>query len=197
MHRNNVPTENPEEYYRRALAIPLVDRFIAEMTFRFNSFNETASKLLFLAPSIICDPKYNDFDIEWLIEQYSDGLPNPDVIDLELKLWKRKWNEVEKEDRRASLAKVIKHYDKLKFPNVFTLIKIGCTLPVTSAECEMSFSTMRRLRTWLRSTMKSDCLSSLAIMNIHRNVEVDYEEAAKLFFTLFPRKIQESSLIFG
>ena len=197
MHRNNVPTENPEEYYRRALAIPLVDRFIAEMTFRFNAFNETASKLLLFVPSIICDPKYNDFDIEWLIEQYSDGLPNPDVIDLELKLWKRKRNEVEKEDRRASLAKVIKHYDKLKFPNVFTLIKIGCTLSVTSAECEMSFSAMRRLRTWLRSTMKSDCLSSLAIMNIHRNVEVDYEEAAKLFFTLYPRKIQESSLIFG
>ena len=28
MHRNNVPAENPEEYYRRALAIPLADRFI-------------------------------------------------------------------------------------------------------------------------------------------------------------------------
>ena len=55
---------------------------------------------------------------------------------------------------------------------------------------------MRRLRT-LRSIMKSDRLSSLAIMNIHRNVEVDYKEAAKLFFTLCPRKIQESSLIFG
>ena len=95
MHRNNVPAENPEEYYRRALAIPLVDQFIAEMTFRFNSFNKTAFKLLLLVPSIICDPEYNDWDIEGLIEQYSDDLPNPDVIDLELKLWKRKWSEVE------------------------------------------------------------------------------------------------------
>ena len=195
MHRYNISAENPEEYYRRALAIPLVDRFIAEMT--FNSFNKTASKLLLLVPSIICDPQYNDLDIEVLIEQYSDDLPNPDVIDLELKLWKRKWSEVEKEDRPASLAKATKHCDKLKFPNVFTLIKIGCTLPVTLAESERSFSTMRRLRTWLRSTMKSDRLSSLAIMNIHRNVEEDYKEAAKLFFTLYSWKIQESSLIFG
>ena len=46
MYRNNVPAENPEGNYRRALTIPLVDRFIAEMTFRFNSFNKTASKLL-------------------------------------------------------------------------------------------------------------------------------------------------------
>ena len=47
MHRNNVPAENPEEYYRRVIAVPLIDRFISEMTFRFNSFNKTASKLLF------------------------------------------------------------------------------------------------------------------------------------------------------
>ena len=189
MHRNNVPADNPEEYNGRVLAIPLVDRFIAEMTFRFNSFNETASQVLLLVPSIICDPEYNDLDIQGMIEQCSDDLPNPDVIDLELKLWKREWIEVEKEDRPASLAKAIKHCDKSKFPNVFTLIKIGCTLPVTSAECERSFSAMRRLRAWLISTKKSDRLSSLAIMNIHRKVEVDYKEAVKLFFTLYRRKI--------
>ena len=92
MYCKNVPAENPEEHYRRALAIPLVHRFIAEMTFRLNSFNENASKLLLLVPSIICDPEYNDLDIEGLIERYSDDLPSPDVIDLELKLWKRKWS---------------------------------------------------------------------------------------------------------
>ena len=146
MHRNNVPAENPEEYYRRALAIPLVNRFIAEMTFRFNLINKTASKLLLLVPSIICNPEYNNLDIEELIKQYSDDLPNPDVIDLELKLWKRKWSEVEKSDRPASLAKAMKNCDKLKFPNIFTLIKIGCTLPVTSTECKRSFSGMRRWR---------------------------------------------------
>ena len=96
MQRNNVLAENPEEYYRRALTIPLVDWFIAEMTFRFNSFNKTASKLLLLVSSITCDPEYNDLVIEELIEKYSDDLLNLDVIDLELKLWKRKWSEVEK-----------------------------------------------------------------------------------------------------
>ena len=82
MHRNNVPAENPEEYHRRALAIPLVDRFVAEMTFRFNLFGKTASKIQLLVASIICNLEYNELDTE---EQYTDGLPNPDVIDLELK----------------------------------------------------------------------------------------------------------------
>ena len=105
------------------------------------------------------------------------------------------WSRIRRSS--ASLAKVIKHCDKLKFPNAFTLIKIGYTLPVPSAEWQRSFSVMRRLRTLLRSTMKSDRLSLLTIINTHRNVEVNYKEATKLFFTLYPRKIQESSLIFG
>ena len=69
---------------------------------------------MLLVPSIICDPEYND--IEELIEQYSDDLSNSDVIDLELKLCKRKWIEAEKEDLPASLAKTIKHCNKLDFP---------------------------------------------------------------------------------
>ena len=86
MYRSNVPAENPEEYCRRALAILLDERFIAEMTFKFNSFNKTASKLLLLVQSIISDQQYNDLDIEGLIKQYSADLPDRGVIDLELKL---------------------------------------------------------------------------------------------------------------
>ena len=197
MHRNNVPAENPEEYYRRVIAVPLIDRFISEMTFRFNSFNKTASKLLLFVPSIICHPDYYHLEITDLTNQYSDDLPNLDITDQELRRWKRKWMDVKPDDRPDSLAKSIKICDKLRFPNIFILIKIGCTLPVTSAEREQSFSAMRRLRTWLRSSMNSERLSALAIMHINRSVEVDYEEAAsKLFFTLHPRKINEPNLVF-
>ena len=85
MHRSNVPAENPEEHYRRVIAVPLIDRFISEMTFRFNSFNKTVSKLLLLVLSIICPPDYNHLEITDLTNQYSDDLPNPDIIDQELR----------------------------------------------------------------------------------------------------------------
>ena len=90
MHRNNIPAENPEQYHQWALTLPLIDRIISEMSFRFNSFNIRASKLLPLVPSIIGDPDYNKLGIGNLIEQYSEDLPNPDIINLELQLWKRK-----------------------------------------------------------------------------------------------------------
>ena len=108
MHRNNVPAENPEEFYRRVIAVPLIDRFISEMTFRFNLFNKTASKLLLFVPSIICHPDYNHLEITDLTNQYSDDLPNPDIIDQELRRWKRKWMDVKPGDCPDSLAKSIK-----------------------------------------------------------------------------------------
>ena len=50
---DNVPANSPEEYYKRALVIPIVDTFISEMTYRFNNFICKAAKLLILILSFI------------------------------------------------------------------------------------------------------------------------------------------------
>ena len=50
----------------------------------------------------------------------------------------------------------------------FKLVQLALVLPVTSCEAECSFSTLRRLTTWLRSTMSEQRLASLARMCIHR-----------------------------
>ena len=83
---------------------------------------------------------------------------------------------VPKSQRGSTLATAIKESDEGHFPNIFVLLKIACTLPVTSCECERSFSAMRRHRRWLRSTMKTERLTDLTIMNVQREAEVDYEK---------------------
>ena len=57
------------------------------------------------------------------------------------------------------------------FPNVHKLLRILCRLPITSEECERSFSTLRRLKTHLRATMTSERESGLSLMNIHYESE--------------------------
>ena len=39
LNRNNVPALTPEEYFRRVLAVPLLDTFISEMEFLFTKFS--------------------------------------------------------------------------------------------------------------------------------------------------------------
>ena len=55
---------------------------------------------------------------------------------------------------------------------------------------------MRRLRNWLRGSMKTDRLTSLAIMNFHRGIAEDYNEVTRLLFQLHHRKINQKNLLF-
>jgi translation elongation factor EF-G len=54
-------------------------------------------------------------------------------------------------------------------------------MPVASATAEISFSVLRRLKTYVRSTTKNDRLSSLGLMHINRDFEVDLYKAMKVF----------------
>jgi hypothetical protein len=54
-------------------------------------------------------------------------------------------------------------------PSIDTILIKLCvllTMPVASATAEMPFSVLRRLKTYVRSTMKNDSLSSLGLMHI-------------------------------
>ena len=64
-----------------------------------------------------------------------------------------------------------------------------CTLPITSAERERSFSTLRRLKTDLRATMTSERESKLGLMNIHYGRQIDISATIDLFARKHPRHL--------
>jgi hypothetical protein len=51
------------------------------------------------------------------------------------------------------------------YPNIKRLLQILATLPVTTASSERTFSMLRRLKTWLRSTMGEERLTGLALLS--------------------------------
>ena len=55
------------------------------------------------------------------------------------------------------------------------------SLPVSVATAERSFSTLRRVKTWIRSRMGEERLTGLALLNIHRDIPVDAESAIERF----------------
>jgi translation elongation factor EF-G len=54
-------------------------------------------------------------------------------------------------------------------------------LTVASGTTERSFSVLRYLKNYVRSTMKNDRLSSLGLVHIHRDFEVDLYKAMEVF----------------
>ena len=69
------------------------------------------------------------------------------------------------------------------FPNVSTLLKIFLTLPVTSASAERSFSKLKIIKNFLRTSMGQERLRGLAVLNIEaeRASQIDFEFVIKQF----------------
>ena len=132
MNRSNIQASTPEEYYRRVLAIAVLDTFTVEVEFRFNELNYRASTLLTLIPSIITKPEYHGDTMANLFGLYRNDLPNPDIVDQELLLWMHKGFSSSTKSRHSTLPESVKKWDAKRLPNLSLLLKIGCKLPVTS-----------------------------------------------------------------
>ena len=63
------------------------------------------------------------------------------------------------------------------YPNLWISLRIACTLPVTVASAERSFSKLKLIKTYLRSSMAEDRLTGLAIISLNHEVgkQVSYE----------------------
>ena len=61
-----------------------------------------------------------------------------------------------------------------------------CTIPITSCECGRSISALRRLKTYLPSSMNQERLNGLAIRNVHYMMKIDMDQVINIFSRKHP-----------
>ncbi|KAL5517613.1 hypothetical protein EMCRGX_G003195 [Ephydatia muelleri] len=88
------------------------------------------------------------------------------------------------------LLKATIQYGKDVFPNLQTALQILLTMPVSVASCERSFSKLKIIKTYLRSTMAQERLGNLAILSIEKEVfnSVDFDQIIDQFAEKKSRK---------
>ena len=86
MHRYNNEAANPKEYYKRVIAIPILETLFSEMKFRFKKISITTSKVLYLVPELICSESDIVTKTAPVIDMYQADLINPDIVDQEFTL---------------------------------------------------------------------------------------------------------------
>ncbi len=191
-HRQNTPSDNAQEYYKRTLTIQMLDFLITELDSRFDvaaSLNIT--EFMHLLPSQLATSVVQRQHLSHILGMYADDLPCIRSLDAELELWQTKW---EMEGRLAkelnTPEKVLVNIEKGFFPNISTLFHIMATLPVTSCECEPSISMLKLAKSSLRSTTSEDRLNGLLMMQCHRDVHLNADEVVTKFSQCQPRRME-------
>ena len=113
---------------------------------------------------------------------FKDDFPCPKALKAELDSWETYWL-VSKDCLPDNVSGTLKRIPFNGFNNIKVSLRILGTSPVTTCTCEQSFSAMRRLKTYTRSTMVSERLNGIAFMHVHQEIVPDIEKVIDLFST--------------
>ncbi|GBP42359.1 52 kDa repressor of the inhibitor of the protein kinase [Eumeta japonica] len=157
-HRSNHPAESPSEFWKRSLIIPYLEYVITSLETRFAEENTPSFALSKLHPAQMQTMSLENLTGTCQTIALFYNLPN---IKIEVELWQQFWhNKPNSTDQ--TVVDILKEA-KTFFPDTENALKILIALPCTTCMVERSFSSLRRLKTWLRSTMSENRLNGLAI----------------------------------
>ena len=137
-----------------------------ELDETFSNLASFAVNILGLVPSVLCSDTFN-VNVEQLKNKYAEDLPSGAYLEQQIFSWKSGFSNFQPEELLSTAAAYLKSCDSAMYLNIFTLIKICCTIPATSCEYEHNGSILRRLNMYMTASMRSNRLSSLATMHVH------------------------------
>lgn len=182
-YRNNIEVkpEDSQGYWRISIYIPILDEVIKDFDNRFSSDNMQCFNLNFLMPSNLMkffkNTEQLNESIKDISNQYSE-LFGESTFSIEQKLkgeLNLLENKLKSDTDLTTITSAITFLDKLDcdyFPVFSLFIKILIPLPISIATAERSFSSLRLLKTWLRSRMREERLTGLALLYIHKNINI-------------------------
>lgn len=168
IHRSNAEASSPRDYYRINVFIPFLDALICEMKTRFSPINTELTQLFSLVPSFIKPADYDE-EIVNVASKYCDEDESSSFqLYNEIALWREHWSQIKGKVPSTAIDAFCDPSVRF-YPNIKNLLHLLCVLPVTSCTGERSFSSMKLIKSYLRTTMQQDRLNALALMNIHKN----------------------------
>jgi len=88
---------------------------------------------------------FNEERLKELVKFYSNDIDSFDPVNSEILLWNRFLDDCNMKIKNA--INILNDCSSDLFPNVFKLLQILVTLPVTSCEAERSFSILKQIKT--------------------------------------------------
>ncbi|XP_066914568.1 52 kDa repressor of the inhibitor of the protein kinase-like [Clytia hemisphaerica] len=185
--RDNHPAETVSDYYRVSLTVPLLDTLYQEFIGRFSEYSLLAYKGLYLLPKSFLSEEDVAVKLGPFFRFYSHDMVSPLRINEEIKAYGTFWADFT--DLPTTISETLNAIKHAKFDNIERALRILATIPVTTCECERSFSDMKLIKSKLRSTMGQDRLNGLCLMNVHLDKTPDSMAVCEKFLAKQQRRI--------
>ena len=187
IHRSNTPAESKSDYYKGTITIPLLHHLMCELYYRFDrSKIEAISNDFVIVPAkliaIVQQPEKGHWKEKFSLfaNFIRDDLPNALSLDSEPDLWETYWISY-KGSLPDNVSNTLKSIKFSRFQNIKVALRIVGALPVTSCECKRSFSALRRLKTYIRSTMVAVRLNSLVLLPVQKDIIANIDKVIDLY----------------
>ena len=174
--------QNHEYGTKKRIFSSLIGHFISQLAIRFLEHKKTLSTIQNVIPKVIVNLNESQIDetVDIILSQWPNALRTSEVVcKKELLLWKRRW--IDEEDKPCTFLGTLQYCNEDMYPNTYSFLKTGAVLPVTNASNERSFSTLKRIKPYLRNSTGENRLNGLAILSIHRSIQVKIGEVIQRF----------------
>ena len=193
VYGDNTPADNAKDYYKRTTSIPLLNHLKNQLDDRFNESSTLCVEAFKIVPAVMLSTAGNNWKsaVQNFVSVYINDMPFPFSIDAELDIWHSYWSDYhEPGNLPLTIISTLQSLTLVKstFPNIYTILKILAVMPLTSCECERTISRLRLLKTYTRNTMSQKRFNGLALLYIHKNIEVTAEEVLR-DFSKDPRRL--------
>lgn len=168
--RDNIYADNAEDFYRRSSFIPFLDFLVSELEGRFLNPPKVYQLQELIPAFMTADAESKVLDAA---KDYAADLPFPlEVVHSEVEMWTSAIRRSGRMDTSISCS--IGEARGMGLESVVTLLRIFGTIPVTTATAERSFSRLKLLKTWLRSTVGQDRLNALTLLSLKPAVDIEH-----------------------
>lgn len=176
----NFKFKTPQDFFRKSY-FEVFDQLIASLKSRFD--NDSAQFFKLLKRFALGQPA----DVDKIVKFYKNEFDKERLLsdrDMFLQLLKRQNEQVK------NLREVVDFLQKYEWsrgliPDFVRFVRLLITIPGSSCSNERSFSVLRRLKTYLRSTMLQDRFNYIAILHVYCNItdKLDLEKLLNKFIS--------------
>jgi len=163
---------------------PIIDALISNLNKRKEAYNELNEKFGFFLHLEDIDQTELKLRAEKLVNIYEDDLDIEFVEELlQFKQMVLCMPESQKNSFHALLKALIKYNISSTFPSIEIALKIFTCMPCSNASGERSFSVLKRVKTYLRSSLANEKTSSLSLLCMESKVvkNIDWSTLVKRF----------------